>query len=517
MIRAIIYCRVSTRAQQDEGTSLDSQAEACTAFAVERGLTAIRTLSEVYSGAYFHDRPLLNELRDAMRRGELDAIVFYAIDRLSRNVAHLAILSEECERYGVELLCVTEDFDRSAEGTLLRSVKAYTAEIEREKIRERTLRGRRTKAQSGKLVCGMSPYGYRDTPDGRVIVEDEAEIIRDIFDRFLAGQSTYAIQNALNDAGVPTPSRRGGVWHHTGITRILRNEIYCGRSYAFRTQKVTQSIKGIRRSSSTVRDRTEWIELPEGTTPAILSTQSFDAVQAKLDQNRRSLRRGKPESYLMRQRIVCGECGRKLRGEQVGTNWKAYRCVPYVPSQKCGNSVLKASVVESAVWERVSQIISQPQVVRDILSESDNQAQRKELAGELQRQMSAVQRLEGEIKRLVERGATVSDEVWRSIEPQIESRTKEMTRLRGLCAETQRSIDKLDRSELDLTNLDRYIATVAGTLDRMQDIERVQVIEALDVRAVWKGGKLTLSMTLSPLYSCNRLELVSDNSKRVAI
>jgi site-specific DNA recombinase len=82
---------------------------------------------------------------------------------LSRNPVHLFILAEECEKAGVELHFVTEPLDHSPEGQLIGFVKGYAAQIEREKIRERTVRGKRARAIEGKLPqgTGRGAFGYR--------------------------------------------------------------------------------------------------------------------------------------------------------------------------------------------------------------------------------------------------------------------------------------------------------------------------------------------------------------------
>src|SRR5918998_4301956 len=85
---ALIYCRVSTQKQEDEGTSLDSQAAACIAHAEKLGYRIGRITKEVYSGAELFDRPLLSRDRADIRAGMYKAVVVYAIDRLSRDIAH---------------------------------------------------------------------------------------------------------------------------------------------------------------------------------------------------------------------------------------------------------------------------------------------------------------------------------------------------------------------------------------------------------------------------------------------
>ena len=77
--------------------------------------------------------------------------IAYAVDRLSREQAHLYILDDECDRAGAEMLFVTEEFDKTPVGKMIRSVKGFAAELEREKIRERTMRGMAAKLASGEL------------------------------------------------------------------------------------------------------------------------------------------------------------------------------------------------------------------------------------------------------------------------------------------------------------------------------------------------------------------------------
>src|SRR5262245_31873814 len=112
-IRAAIYVRVSTDRQEEEGTSLDTQEAACRAYATEHGYAIIAVYREVWAGAEYRERPQLTALREAARAGAVDIIVIYAIDRLSRNQTHFAVLWDDFQHVGVRLECVTEDIEDS--------------------------------------------------------------------------------------------------------------------------------------------------------------------------------------------------------------------------------------------------------------------------------------------------------------------------------------------------------------------------------------------------------------------
>jgi len=162
--RAAIYTRVSTLAQEDEGSSLDTQQEACIRYAVQNGYEVDdnHVYREVYTGTELWARPRLTTLREAIRTRQVDARVAYAIDRLSRDPVHLGVLLSEAEHVGVEVLFVTEPLDHSPEGQLIRFVRGYAAKVEHEKIKERTIRGKRAPLLSGRLLPGCKVlYGYR--------------------------------------------------------------------------------------------------------------------------------------------------------------------------------------------------------------------------------------------------------------------------------------------------------------------------------------------------------------------
>jgi len=141
-MKSAIYCRVSTEDQEREGTSLQSQLEACQNKARELGYEVPEEfiILETCSGLTL-DRPKLPQLRQWVRDTEVGAIIGYTLDRLSRDPVHFIILQEEMEKAGVKLISVTEDIDSSDLGKLVSYIRGYAAKLEVEKIRERTTRG----------------------------------------------------------------------------------------------------------------------------------------------------------------------------------------------------------------------------------------------------------------------------------------------------------------------------------------------------------------------------------------
>jgi site-specific DNA recombinase len=174
---AAVFCRVSTKRQAEEGTSLQSQEVACRQLAQERGCSVVTVFLEDYPGTELQ-RPFLDELRAGIKQGQWKAVFCYATDRLSRSPVHLALIAEECDKAGVTLAFVTEPLDTSPEGQLLTFVRGWAAQFEREKIKDRTQRGTAVRATQGKMPrgTGIGIYGYRYDPGTgkRYVNEDEA-------------------------------------------------------------------------------------------------------------------------------------------------------------------------------------------------------------------------------------------------------------------------------------------------------------------------------------------------------
>ena len=137
MTRAAIYCRVSTDNQEREGTSLQTQLEACLAYCKQKGYDVAYQFSEAYSGLSL-ERPKLNELRELVRAGSIDVIICYSLDRLSRDPVHGVIIIEELEKHHVLLEAVSETVDSSEVGKLISYIRGFASKLEAEKISNRS-------------------------------------------------------------------------------------------------------------------------------------------------------------------------------------------------------------------------------------------------------------------------------------------------------------------------------------------------------------------------------------------
>ncbi len=153
---AAVYARVSTVDQGQDGTSLDTQVEKCTEFAIEHEYEVPDQyiVREMFSGLTT-DRPMLKQVLKWVKDSTIDALVIYSTDRFSRDGLDLLSLIKECDIAKVNLLCVTEDLGSGDTGQLVNFIRGWASGLDARKIKERTHRGMVALDKSGQLGCSM--------------------------------------------------------------------------------------------------------------------------------------------------------------------------------------------------------------------------------------------------------------------------------------------------------------------------------------------------------------------------
>src|SRR5206468_600915 len=256
MRMAAIYARVSSEQQREENT-IASQTASLIEFAKSNNLEVPEEWvceDEGYSGATL-ERPGLERVRDLAAEGQIQVMLAYSPDRLSRKYAYQILLIEEFARHGVETVFVKSPQGDSAEDQLLVQFQGMIAEYERAQILERSRRGKRHRAQSGEIsVLSGAPYGYQyirksaDAPAAYAVIDTEARVVRQVYEHYtIAGMSIGAIARWLNDHAVPT-RKPGARWERSMVWAMLRNPAYYGRACFGKTrgaprQRVTRPLR----------------------------------------------------------------------------------------------------------------------------------------------------------------------------------------------------------------------------------------------------------------------------------
>jgi site-specific DNA recombinase len=240
--RCAIYTRVSTDQGLDqEFNSLDAQYEAASAYIKSQahaGWTLIRSRYDDggYSGGST-DRPDLQKLLEDIRARKIDVIVVYKVDRLTRSLADFAKLVELFDAHGVSFVSVTQQFNTTTSmGRLTLNVLLSFAQFEREVTSERIPDKIAASKRKGLWVGGNLPCGY-EIKDGKIaIVEEEAELVRSIFRRYLELGSVNELVRDLRDRNIRTRTKllatgatRGGIPFGRGaLYYLLSNHFYIG-------------------------------------------------------------------------------------------------------------------------------------------------------------------------------------------------------------------------------------------------------------------------------------------------
>lgn len=355
-----IYCRISTDGQEDN-TSLEEQEAAGRAYCREHGLIVGMVHKEIWTGFQYRERKKLTLMRERYRDGKIQGAVIRTLDRLSRSQTHVAILMEEMEHFGIELHSVKEVIDDTPMGKFARMVLAFVAEMEREKIMDRTSTGRISKAEAGKVPVGNVPYGRRwvlnekGEHDCIELVEEEADVLRRCAQAYADGIPLNSIVRQLNEEGVP--SATGGIWHTGSLLRLLTDPRITGRN-----------LKAFGSRWSTAKHRLGEVDLPDDAYPQIISVELYERVIARTEYNTLSSprRSSEPEMFLMRGGIArCKYCGNAMatyiQRRPNRKNQYLYRC--NTKGAECYHHAMNAVALDAEVWEWASLAADHQQLI----------------------------------------------------------------------------------------------------------------------------------------------------------
>lgn len=324
--KVAIYIRWSTEDQSD-GTTLEVQSETCRAYLVSQGWAVNEDLvfiDDGYSGGTL-DRPAITKLRQAIANGQVDCIVVYKLDRLSRSVVDTVnlVCREWEDRCSIK--SAREPIDTTSHaGRMFFYTLVNYAEWERSVIKERTYSGKIRRAQEGKNPGFRPPFGYSAVDGGRFeVLPDEVVIVQRIYRDYLAGMGARVIAQSLARDGIKP--RFGKVWCQTSVSKILKNPAYIGR-LEYGRRKVVGG-KRVKKDPSVV--------VENSLIPPIITREDWDAVQAVKD-SRPGFGRGKgsgrsnvSESLLTG--ILKCRCGSGFSGRSYSTKageglYQYYRC-----------------------------------------------------------------------------------------------------------------------------------------------------------------------------------------------
>ena len=397
--RAIIYCRVSTDKQEQDGESLDYQEEKCKQYAELHDIEIVLILREAKSGfIHYSLREKLTLARQLVRNGMADMIIVFDLRRFSRNFVHSAMIFEEIESVGAEIVSVSENIDNSLTGKLIRSILAWSAESERHKIVEYANRRWQTRVEVGLPVgTGRSLYGWnwKDKEKTEYVINPEQAAVRvSIFHMFVElDMSLRAITHKLTEDRILTPSYakkyqdnppqdeeikiEHTLWGFTTVRELLEDLENIGILVVCKTkQKIGPD--GKRKIEVHPNRR----EIPGGI-PAIINAVLYERAQEKLKTNKadKSHLPLNNEDFLLRGHVYCAACKyamkprtqKKGRLTQKGTDksYPFYACTNRLNKYKTCPSLttIRTSPLDEIVWQECCVLFKRIHVLQAALEQ----------------------------------------------------------------------------------------------------------------------------------------------------
>jgi site-specific DNA recombinase len=524
MRMAAIYARVSSEQQREEKT-IASQTASLIAFANDHDLEVPAEWvfeDEGYSGATL-ERPGLERVRDLAAEGQIQVVLVYSPDRLSRKYAYQILLLEEFARQGVETLFVKAPQGDSAEDQLLVQFQGMIAEYERAQILERSRRGKRHRAQVGEVsVMSGAPYGYRylrksdEAPAAYLVEENEARVVQRIYEMYtVEGLSIGEITRRLNVEGIPTRNRSAR-WERSVVWAVLRNPAYRGAA-CFGKTRISSRARvmryqrrcGMTTPSATAgheRPREEWIEIP---VPALVTEETFARAQELLQENRIRSRRRTIMPSVVQGLVSCAKCGYAFSRTSTYTSARKihyYKCIGSDSWRKLGGPVcdnrrlVRQDLLDQIVWSEVVRLLEDPTLIEQ---ELDRRLAAARTADPTKKREQSLQR---ELKHLgigIERLLNAYQEGLVSIEQLRERMPAQRQRERSIRTELQAITDQtVDRAAfLRLAEtLTSFLTRLRTTAETLNVIERQRIVRLLVKEVLIADDTITIRHSI-PLPS----------------
>jgi site-specific DNA recombinase len=344
-----IYTRVSTDEQAREGLSLDDQKHRLESYCHAMGWNQpIRFFIDEGESAKNLERPQLQLLMEEVKENNLSRVIVTKLDRLSRKLSDLLALIDLFQSYKVSFISISESFDTNTpSGRLTLQVLGAVAEFERERIRERVVDNMFHAANQGQWLTS-APYGYKLLDKRLAIVEEEAVVVRRIYNLFLKEDlGYYAIAKKLNEEGIP--SHTGKEWWNRTIKLMITNPAYKGTTIWNRLAGSTEKREK--------KDVEEWV-IQEGTHEPIIDPETWEEVQKKTERKRLPAR-AQRSTHLLSGILKCGLCGSGMSYDRAGSKnnkYGVYRCSANKNKGTCSGKVYRSIELEEIFKQSLLQL-----------------------------------------------------------------------------------------------------------------------------------------------------------------
>ncbi len=368
MLRVAAYCRVSTD-KDDQANSFESQKEY---FKSKIDENDNWELFDIYadkgiSGTNTSKRTDFNRMMRDAKSGKIDRIITKEVSRFARNTVDTLQYTRELKSLGISVLFINDNIDTfDSDGELRLTIMASIAQEESRKTSERVKWGQKRQMEKG-IVFGRNILGYHLENGILTVNEEEAKLVRHIYNKYLEGKGLHIIANELREEGHKTKNGNSE-WTNKSIRTILQNEKYVGDLL----QKKTITPDFLTHKKKYNRGEEEMVYIRDHHEP-IIDRETFDFVQAEFERKSKNYKESKSKHsnrYAFSGKIKCGHCGRRyvanFRKRKDGTKRKIWNCYNKVKNGVqhdvngetvgCNNIQIGNDVLECAILQALNEI-----------------------------------------------------------------------------------------------------------------------------------------------------------------
>ncbi len=371
---AVVYARYSSNNQTEQ--SIEGQVHVCEDFAKRNNMIIVD---------YYIDRAIsgTTDERDAFQKMIKDSnmkkwncVLVYKLDRFSRDKYESAVYRRHLKNNGVDLISAMENIPQTPEGLLMEAVLEGMNDYFSKELAQKVRRGLHESRMKGHII-GSVPFGYIKENKMLKTNEDEAKIIKQIYEEYLSGKTILQISRDFEKNNITMKGKR---FYPETIRNILQREWYTG----------------IYKINDKVYDKIY---------PQIITKETFDKVQARMNLTRYGCRKDNHEIFKIKDKIYCGHCNRKMypfsTKSRNGNYLRYYKCISG-KKNNCSTRITEKNFIEGVVDKFFKQQFTIPEnlnAITDLIYEENKKRTKRNSS--LSNMKSEMQRINTSISNIL--------------------------------------------------------------------------------------------------------------------
>lgn len=455
---AFINARYSTDNQNPD--SIEVQVNKCTEWCYQRNVPILGIFADEATSGMKESRPQYENMMMQLRQGIGDMVVIYDQSRMFRRMTAWFAFRDELTAMGVQVISVTQPMIGKdlwdPTNFLTEGSMALFNQIWALQTRQKVMEKMRFMARNGQHTGGKPALGYQ-VKDGRLeVCEEEAAIVRRIFNEYASGKSYREIIAGLNADGLKT--KRGNAFGSNSLHDLLHNEKYIGVLVYGQSpyrEDGTRNTHG--------KDGENAIRI-ENAIPAIIGKDLFETVQKRMAQNKRQQggRPPKKREYPLRSKVFCGECKSAMTISTSQQKYDYYRCTGKKRLHNCEGAPINADYLEKKVAETLKMILGKPSKTEGLIKILRDQAE--------QLQTGAVARLQALIDQEREINTKLNNAVDAVLSglssPTLQTRIKDLEGQKAIIERDMKALKAtVDASAIPEKRLREILDTIVNSTD----------------------------------------------------